>query len=421
MTALSSSVREPGLAKCSARSARFRGALTVAGVLIGCANAYQLTLLMAARSALRRRSHDAAGGSATARELELAVLVPAHDEEQGIAQTLASLAAQDYPGECFEVVVVADNCVDRTAAVAAAAGATVYERTDPANRGKGQALSWALEHILRGHPGADAVVVVDADCVASRDLLATLARHLAAGAQVVQVNYAVSNPGESRASALRFAAFSLINTVRPLGKARLGLSCGLLGSGMAFSRQVLMEHPWNAFSLVEDAEYHATLVAAEIVTTFAPEASVSSPMPTKLGDSATQQARWESGHASLARGWSVRLLRRAIQDRDVRALHAALEPLMPPQSMLAVGEGSVFLAASLAGARVNRTPQVVVAMDVIAHAAFVLGGLATVRAPRAAYEGLLLAPALAAQKLWLYARALLGRSRPDWIRTVREG
>src|SRR3954468_13749647 len=67
-----------------------------------------------------------------------AVLVPAHDEEAGIARTLGDLLPQLGPGD--RLVVVADNCADGTAAVARGAGAEVLERTDPDHRGKGYAL-----------------------------------------------------------------------------------------------------------------------------------------------------------------------------------------------------------------------------------------------------------------------------------------
>src|SRR5438105_1471528 len=69
-----------------------------------------------------------------------AVLVPAHDEEAGVGRTLEAVRAQLAPGD--RVLVVADNCADRTAAVAAAAGADVAERRDPARRGKGYALDF---------------------------------------------------------------------------------------------------------------------------------------------------------------------------------------------------------------------------------------------------------------------------------------
>ncbi|MCX5688701.1 MAG: glycosyltransferase, partial [Planctomycetota bacterium] len=47
------------------------------------------------------------------------VVIPAHNEEAGIAQLIASLRAQDYPS--FNVVLCLDRCTDRTQDVATAA------------------------------------------------------------------------------------------------------------------------------------------------------------------------------------------------------------------------------------------------------------------------------------------------------------
>src|SRR5262245_56077892 len=49
----------------------------------------------------------------------IAVLVPAHNESTGLLQTLADIQTQILPGD--RLLVVADNCVDDTAAVASAA------------------------------------------------------------------------------------------------------------------------------------------------------------------------------------------------------------------------------------------------------------------------------------------------------------
>ena len=51
------------------------------------------------------------------------VLVPAHDEATLIARCVGSLKAQTYPADLYELIVIADNCTDDTAAVARAAGA----------------------------------------------------------------------------------------------------------------------------------------------------------------------------------------------------------------------------------------------------------------------------------------------------------
>jgi glycosyltransferase involved in cell wall biosynthesis len=92
----------------------------------------------------------------------LGVVIPAHDEAHGIADTVRGvLAAKQARGVECAVLVVADNCTDDTAERARAAGATVLERTDENLRGKGYALDFAFGHLLE--QGVDALIVLDAD------------------------------------------------------------------------------------------------------------------------------------------------------------------------------------------------------------------------------------------------------------------
>lgn len=75
------------------------------------------------------------------------ILISAHNEEQLLPRLLASLARLDYPAALYGVHVVADNCTDQTTTLAQQMGATVHERTDTDNRGKGPALQWLLQRI----------------------------------------------------------------------------------------------------------------------------------------------------------------------------------------------------------------------------------------------------------------------------------
>src|SRR3954452_3504310 len=249
---------------------------TLAAALLA-AVGYLLVLLGGAALARRRGGAQplATTGDPGAR---FAVLVPAHDEEASIASTLESLFAQDYPSELYDVVVIADNCSDATAAVAREHGALVLERSDATQRGKGFALAWALERLPGEADRAEAIAFVDADCRVTPNFLTALGARLRAGAQAVQSANVVANPEESTASALRYAAFALVNWVKPLGRTTLGLSTSLHGTGMAMTRDVLRRHPWNAFGLAEDHEYAYRLIAAGERIDFAPEAAVTSDM-----------------------------------------------------------------------------------------------------------------------------------------------
>ena len=71
-------------------------------------------------------------------DINIAVLIPAHNESSGIIATLNSIRSQLKLTD--RLLVVADNCNDDTAKIAAEYGAEVIERHDANNRGKGFAL-----------------------------------------------------------------------------------------------------------------------------------------------------------------------------------------------------------------------------------------------------------------------------------------
>lgn len=381
-----------------------RRVVTLGALVCAAPTAYLLAQLAAAVHGSRRPPPRRAGAPP-----RIAVVVPAHDEQESIAAAVKSLAVAGSQN----TIVVADNCADATAEHARAAGATVWERDDPARPGKGAALAWAFERIGRD---ADAIAIVDADCSVSDNLLDAFAAHLAGGARALQASYMVSNPEDSSAAAARYAGYALANHVRPLGRSVLGLSCGLTGSGMAFATDLLREHPWNAFDVTEDTEYHLRLVEAGERVEFVPEARVESAMPVTLATATTQRERWESGGFDLARGAARRLIERGVRHRDASALNAGVELLIPPQSLLlAVNAATAAIAVALHAPFVRRAAS----FGLLGQAVYVLGGLALVRAPVGAYRGIALGPLLAVSNAGLYARLARGWRPNGWVRTPR--
>jgi cellulose synthase/poly-beta-1,6-N-acetylglucosamine synthase-like glycosyltransferase len=98
--------------------------------------------------------------SAPATGSKVVVLVPAHNEEHCIAGTLRSLDEQTRRPD--RVLVVADNCTDGTARVAAEFGAEVFTTAGNSYK-KAGALNQALDRVLPTLGDGDAVLVMDAD------------------------------------------------------------------------------------------------------------------------------------------------------------------------------------------------------------------------------------------------------------------
>jgi cellulose synthase/poly-beta-1,6-N-acetylglucosamine synthase-like glycosyltransferase len=371
------------------------------------ASAYLLALALMAR-----RVPAPATGAA---DIHFDVIVPAHNEEGEIAATVRSLRSVDYPPHLYRVLVVADNCTDGTAAAARAAGADVLVRHDRERRGKGYALAYAFSRSLADGV-ARAIVVVDADTLVSKNLLAAFAVRFGHGASVVQADYGVRNPESSWRTRLMTIALAAFHGVRSTARERLGLSCGLRGNGMGFSRTVIERHPPGAFSIVEDLEYGLQLGYAGVRVEYVDEATVLGYMAVSDGAARTQRRRWERGRQALVRQHVPQLIARACRTRDARLLDLALDLLVPP-----LGQLSMVIAVGLAISGIAGLP-VATALWGAALAGivvYVLRGWALSGVGIAGLADLMWAPVYVAWKLMLRVRDK-GREPKEWERTIRE-
>jgi cellulose synthase/poly-beta-1,6-N-acetylglucosamine synthase-like glycosyltransferase len=276
-----------------------------------------LELLLVTTASMLPKSRLAGRRSEAVRHL--AVIVPAHNEEQSIDGCVNSLRASAVPGTT--IYVVAHNCCDATAEHACTAGAEVLVYNDPAATGKGHVLRYGFEHAISR--GADAVLVVDADSTVSQNLIAEVLNAFAAGAEVIQCRYEMLGATERIRTELVSLALRGFNFIRPLGRARLGLSAGILGNGFAITTPVLQQTPYEALSVVEDLEYHLHLVAAGKRVSFLPEAVVSSALPASTTGETIQHSRWEGGRIRVARTWLLQLF-----SKVARGQINALEPML---------------------------------------------------------------------------------------------
>jgi cellulose synthase/poly-beta-1,6-N-acetylglucosamine synthase-like glycosyltransferase len=105
----------------------------------------------------------------------ITVLIPAHNEEGCISETLASLKSQSHPPE--RIVVVADNCTDRTVALAREAGVEVFETVANTQK-KAGGLNQALAKVMPGMGDNDCVMVMDADTTLDAGFLEGAVRRL---------------------------------------------------------------------------------------------------------------------------------------------------------------------------------------------------------------------------------------------------
>ena len=337
----------------------------------------------------------------------LSVLIAAHDEESVIGPTLDAITGVD---PTVLVHVVADNCSDRTAEIARAAGACVHVRHDRLRTGKAAALNRLTAEVLVEDRSAHAFVFLDADARPEPGFFDGLRALVSHGAQAVQAKNLVlaTNAPLTR---LRQLAFHMQCDLRPRAFEALGLSAGLHGNGMCLSREVLRRYVWNERSVGEDGELHLRLVRAGIRVRFAANATVRSPMPATFREGEGQAVRWERSKVDLV-SEGLGLMRLGVATRRIDAMVAGFDVLIPPLSIHIAAGGALTVIALMT----RSAPFLAVSLMSLAFTGiYIARGLALARLDARALAGLITwAMPYVAWKVALFSRTMLGAGRGQW-------
>lgn len=352
------------------------------------------------------------------RRPRLAVLVPAHDEESGIVATIDALRPQLMPGD--RLLVIADNCTDRTASLAASAGAQVVERFDSQRRGKGYALDHGMRHLSTDPP--EVVVMIDADCHTALFCLDRLSRMVESTQGPVQALYLMHSPSGAGLST-RIGEFAWIvkNQVRPSGGRAIGSACQLMGTGMAVPWSLLRDAPLASGNIVEDLQLGIDLARAGRPPRFCPQAQVSSVFPASSEGLQIQRTRWEHGHISTLLSQGPWLLASGLRQRRWSVVGMALDLCVPPLSAFVLMVCAACFACGIWALASGRFLPLCIALTAAAFVfiAIVLAWWRYARTVIRPREWLTL-PLFVVAKVPLYLRALVNR-QTAWVRTRRDG
>ena len=258
------------------------------------------------------------------------VLVPAHNEAAQIRSVLETVMGQLTKRD--NLVVIADNCEDNTAAIARETGATVIERFNLDKRGKGYALDYGLKYIQNDAP--EVVVILDADCIVEPGTIELITRLAYDSGRPVQSTYLMEQP-DNPGLKDNISAFSIKvkNLVRLQGLNKLGWHCLLTGSGMAFPWSVIRQVSLAGSKTTDDMQLTVDLAIAGSTPVYCPQTRVIGRL-MKNQAAQSQRARWEHGHLEMILVEVPRLIKESIRQRRFDLLGLALDICIPPLSLL---------------------------------------------------------------------------------------
>lgn len=226
------------------------------------------------------------------------IVIAARNEELVIGNLVDSLHSQTYPRENFRVFVVADNCDedDKTAEIARAHGATVYERHCPEKARKGWALEYLFENIEKdfGIQSFDGFLFFDADNVVSVDYLERMNEAFSTGVDGV-IGYRNSKNFDQNWISAHYSIHfmrSSMNLHRPRG--RMNLCTHIAGTGYLLSSEMLKDG-WHYSSLTEDTQATMDFAVQGKRIEYCEAAEFFDEQPYQIKVMLRQRLRWAKG------------------------------------------------------------------------------------------------------------------------------
>jgi cellulose synthase/poly-beta-1,6-N-acetylglucosamine synthase-like glycosyltransferase len=344
------------------------------------------------------------------------VVIPAHDEALVISETLRSLQAA--LGERMRILVVADNCTDRTVELARAAGVEVIERHDLERKGKGFALAFAADHLRPNPP--DVFAVLDADCETDAASLWALVAGAFEGHPSQAINLLRADRKASPLVQLSTFAFMIKNLVRQRGLQRLAGRVHLTGTGMAMPFELFEASGRVRSSVVEDLALGLELSDSGHPPVLITNAFVWSGGSTEQG-TLTQRRRWEGGFISTSLRWGPREALRGLSRGRLRAFLSGLDLMIPPLALFAILNIAILALAAALTAAFDAGWWPVIAQVVLLAIALLALLAAWLREGRKfiSLGALARLPLYVVWKLPMYLGLARGGAPKEWLRTGR--
>lgn len=273
-----------------------------------------------------------------------AVFIAARNEEAVIGELIRSIKNQSYPSDLVDIYVAADNCTDQTASVAREYGATVFERFDKKQVGKGYALDFLFKHVreMGLEEKYEGYFVFDADNLLDENFITEMNRSFDQGYRVLTSYRNSKNYHENWITAGYALWFmheaEFLNNPRMI----LGKSCAISGTGFLIHHDIIRRNGgWIHFLLTEDIEFSISEVIQGETIGYCGKAILYDEQPSTFQQSWNQRMRWAKGFYQVFARYGADLVKCSLKaDEHSFSCYDMMMTIMP--AML-VSIASVFV------------------------------------------------------------------------------
>lgn len=261
---------------------------------------------------------------------KIAVFIPAYKEDTVIVDVAKMALKQKYPTEYFDVVIIADSLKKQTI-VALKELPVILIEVSFRRSTKSKALNFALDNLSNPY---DVALVLDADNIMEPEFLVKINDAFQKGNQIVQGHRKAKNLNTSFAI-LDAASEEINNHIFRKGHRALGLSSGLIGSGMAFNYNLFkkMMASVNAIGGF-DKELEFKLAMIKIEIEYLQDAIVLDEKIQKSSDFSIQRRRWLSTQFVYLQKYFGRGCKELFFRGNINFFDKLWQMLIPPRILL---------------------------------------------------------------------------------------
>lgn len=190
------------------------------------------------------------------------VIIPAHQQDDVIEQTVVSVLGQAYPQRMFDITVISDHQNEMTNMRLAQYPITLLT-PDFEESSKAKSLQYAVLN-LPEFKIYDIVVVLDADNIVEQDFLQKVNDAFEVAATRAIQTHRISRNRDTAAARMDAIFEEINNAIFRRGHISVGLSAALAGSGTAYDFNWFKTNIMKAKTSGEDKEMEALLLRQAI-------------------------------------------------------------------------------------------------------------------------------------------------------------
>ena len=167
-----------------------------------------------------------------------AILIPAYEDDDYILYSVKSFLQQEYPIDCFDIIVIADHLKTETNLQLVQFPITLF-KVNFKKSSKMKSVKAVMSQLQEGQ--YDIAVIMNADNVVEKNFLDEINNTYASGSNAIQA-HRIHQERPNNVAVLNAIADEINNSILRTGHVTLGLSASLNGSGTAIDFNWLKEN-----------------------------------------------------------------------------------------------------------------------------------------------------------------------------------